>query len=118
MGENTLSALGVIDRAAGEISSNRDAHHCGRRVGPVRAPANQRQFVAKLLHGWPDVIEELYLHHWLESPLRHAHGAAYNIRFRQWRIEDPLAAKLDLQARRQLENAAFALDLLLLQIFF
>ncbi len=82
-------------------------------AGPraVGAPAHQRQFIADLVHGGPDVIEELNLDHRLHAARRVADGAAHDVGLGQRRVEDALGAELGLQAGGELEDAALALDL-------
>src|SRR5579862_1293272 len=113
MGEDALAALRMIDRAAGEISPDRNANYHGTRECIVRAPANHREFVANLHHRRPDVVEELNLDYWLQSASGHAGGSAHNGSFGEWRIENPVRPELALQAKGQLENPAFALYQLL-----
>ena len=66
------------------------------------------------MHRGPDVIEELDLDHRLQSARGHADGAADDVGLRQRRVEDAVGAELALQSGGQLEDAALALDLLLL----
>ena len=47
-----------------------DANDGGGGQGSVGAPANERQFVAELMHGGPDVVEELNFDDWLEAARR------------------------------------------------
>ena len=101
--------LRVIDRAAGQIAADRHANHRRRSPRAVRPPAHQRQLIANLVHGRPDVIEELNLHHRLHAAHRIAHGAAHDIGLGQRRVEHALGSELRLQAGGQLEDAALAL---------
>ena len=117
MGEYALSALRVINGAAGKVSANRHPNHAGRGKSIVRAPADQRQFVAQLHHGRPDVIEELNLDHRLQPARSHAGGAAHDVGLRNRRVKHPVRAEFDLQPGRELEDAALALDHFLLEIF-
>jgi hypothetical protein len=64
------------------------------------------QFIAKLHHGRPDVIEELDLRHGLHAARGHADGAADDIGFGQRRIENAPGAEFLLQTCGRLENAA------------
>ena len=59
MRERHFSRLAVINRAASQISADRNAEHQRRRKLSVRSPAQRRQFVSELHHRRPDVIEEL-----------------------------------------------------------
>src|ERR1700686_337395 len=97
MGEDALATLRVINGATSEVSANRNPNDARRRKSVVGAPANQRQLVPKLHHGWPDVVEELNLHHRLQPARGHADSASHNVCFRQWRIEDAIAAEVILQ---------------------
>ena len=118
MRKHAFPALRVIDGAAGEIAANGHANYAGRGKPVVRAPADERQFVAQLHHRRPDVVEELNLHHRLQPARGHASGAAHEVGFRDRRVEYPFGAELDLQARGQLEHTALALDQFLFEIFF
>ena len=94
VGEDAFAALRVIDGAAGEIAADRRPAPPRAGEGVVGAPAHQRQLIAKLVHGRPDVVEELNLDDRLQPARGHADGAAYNIGLRQRRVEDAVAAKL------------------------
>ena len=83
----------------------------GAGPGAVGAPAHERQLIADLVHGGPDVVEELNLDHRLHAADGVADGAAHDIGLGQRRVEDPLGAELGLQAGGELEDAALALDL-------
>src|SRR6266567_5555693 len=118
MSKDALTALRVIDGSSREVSANGHTDH--RRAGKVsvRAPADQGQLIAELVHRRPDVIKELYFHHRFQPARGHAYGASHNVGFGQGRVENTVSAKLHLQPRRQLEHATLAFDLLLFQIFF
>src|SRR6202000_1421192 len=103
---------------AGEISADGHADYCRAGEVSIGAPANHGQLIANLVIRRPDVIKELDFHYRRQAACSHADGAANNVGFRQRRVEYALAAKFHLQAGCQLENAALALDLLLLEIFF
>ncbi len=118
MREDAFAALRVIDRAAGQVSANGNAHDRRRGKFSVGAPANQRQLVAQLLHRGPDVIEELYFDHRFESAFGHAYGASHDVGFGERRVEHTITAVLHLQARGQFEYSAFAFDLFLFEILF
>ena len=81
-------------------------------AGPraVGAPAHQRQLIVNLVHGRPDVVEELDLDHRLHAAHGVADGAAHDVGLGQRRVEDPLGAEFGLQAGGELEDAALALD--------
>src|SRR5208337_1961111 len=116
MREDAFAALRVVNRATRQITADRDADHHRRRKGVVRTPADDGKFVAQLHHRRPDVIEELDLNHRLQAANGHPGGAADDGGFCQRRIEYPVGAELDLQARRQLEDSALSFYLLLLQV--
>ena len=103
--------LRVIDRAAGQIAADGHANHGRRSPCAVGAPAHQRQFIANLVHGRPDVVEELNLDHRLHAAHRIADGAADDVGFGQRRVEDALRSEFGLQAGGELEDAALAFDL-------
>ena len=79
MRENTLTRLTVVDRTTAEIATNRhpDDHRTG--VSVIGAVAQHRYFVAQLHCRWPDVVEELNLHHGLEASDGHAQGSADDV---------------------------------------
>ena len=64
-----------------------------------------------LVHGRPNVIEELNLHYRLHAPNSVADSPAHDIGLTERRIKDALRAELGLQARGELEDSALALDL-------
>src|SRR4051812_25880260 len=105
MRKDRFTTLRVIDRTARQVSADRNAHYGRARKIVVRAPPNQRQFVAKLLHRRPDVIEELYLNDGLHAACRHADGATDDIGFRQRRVKNAVRAEVALQTRSQLEDS-------------
>ena len=83
----------------------------GQEKRPVGAPADQRQLVADLHEGGPDVVEELDLDHRLEAARRHADGAPDDVGLGQRGVEDATGAVPALQVVGDLEDAALALDL-------
>ena len=112
--ENAFSTLRVINCATSKVAANGHANHTGRGERVVGAPADQRQFVTKLHHGGPDVVEELDFHYRLEPARSHASGAAHDVGFCDGRVEYAVRAEVALQPGGQLEHAAFSLDQLLL----
>src|SRR5262249_13441732 len=118
MREQALAALRVINRAAGQVSANRHADYGRAGEISIGTPPDHRQFVPDLVVGGPDVIKKLDLHYRFEPARRHAHGAPYDVGLRQRRVVNALAPELALQAGGELEDAALALDLLLLQVVF
>src|SRR5271154_973175 len=109
MSEETLNALRVIDGAAGQVSADRNPDHRWRRIASIRPPAQQTELVAQLMHGGPDVVEELYLHHRLESARSHPHRPADDVRFSQTAVVDAVGTELPLQPSSELEDTALAL---------
>ena len=81
-------------------------------AGPraVGAPAHDGEFVVDLVHGRPDVIEELNLDDRLHAADSVADGAADDVGLGERRVEDALGAELGLQAGGELEDAALAFD--------
>ncbi len=69
------------------------------------------ELVAHLVHGGPDVVEELDLDDGLEAADGHADGAADDVGLGERRVPDAVGAELGLQAGGELEDAALALDL-------
>src|SRR5664279_4817587 len=76
----------------------------------VRTPADGRRFGLDLLHGRPDVVEELNLRRRLQTAYRLADGPADDVRFRQWRVVTPRRAERALQPVGRAEHATFAFD--------
>src|SRR5215472_18610654 len=101
----------MIDRAALQVAA--DGHTNHQRALPfiARAPSEQCQFVANLVHGGPDVVEELDLGYRFQSACGHADGPADNVGFGERRIEHPRTAELALQIGSNFEDAALPLDL-------
>src|SRR5689334_17516084 len=116
MGKQTLSALRVIDRAAGEVPTNGNTNDSGTGESTIRAPANDRQFVAHLMEGWPDIVEELNFDDRLQASRGDASRAPDDRRFCKRRVVDTLRAEFALQARSQFEDTALAFDQLLAQV--
>src|SRR6185437_9220447 len=114
--EDAFAGLRVVDGASGKIAADGHANDSGRGPGSAGAPAHQRQLVTKLVHGGPDVVEELDFHHGFNAAHGHAHGAADYVGLGQRRIEDSVRAKLRLERGGELEDAAFALDQVLAQV--
>src|SRR5881398_1821443 len=102
----------MVDRAALQIATVRDAHHHRAREGVAGAPPQSGQLVAELMVGGPDVVEELDLHHRLQAASREADGAAHDVRLGERGIVNPIAPELSLEPPRDLEDTALALDVL------
>jgi ParB-like chromosome segregation protein Spo0J len=64
-----------------------------------------------LVHGGPDVVEELNFDDGLHAARGVADGAADDVGLGERRVEDALGAELGLQAGGELEDAALAFDL-------
>src|SRR6266700_6332552 len=116
MSENALAALGVINGAARQVSANRNPNYTGSRESIIGTPANQRKLVAQLHHRRPDIVEELNLNYRLQPARCHSSRSTDDRCLGKRRVEYPVGAEIALQAKRQLEHAAFAFDHLLLQI--
>src|ERR1700687_4899845 len=98
----------MINRAAGEVASDRNANHHRAGESVVGAPADHAELVANLHHRRPDVVEELNLDDRLQAAGGHAGGAPHNGGLRERRIEYAVIAELTLQAEGELEDSAFA----------
>ena len=90
MRKDALAGLRVVDGAAGQIAADGHADH--GRSGPdsIRAPAHQRQFIVDLVHGRPDVVEELDFDYRLHPSESVADGPAHDVGFAERRVEDAL----------------------------
>src|SRR5579884_2170652 len=80
-------------------------------AGALKAPF-ERQRIAKLHHGGPDVIEKLNFSDGLEPASGHADGPAHDAGLRKRRIEDAVGSISALESGRGLENAALPFHLL------
>src|SRR5213076_314867 len=100
----------MVDRAALQIATVRDAHHHRAREGVAGAPPQSGQLVAELMVGGPDVVEELDLHDGLQAASREADGAAHDVGLGERGIVNPIAPELSLEPPRDLEDTALALD--------
>src|SRR6266511_1562123 len=111
-GEHYRPGLGMVDRSALEVAAVGDAHHGRAAEGVARTPAQGRELVAKLVVGGPDVVEELDLHHGLETTRREPDRPADDAGLGERRVVDALAPQRALQAPRHLEHAALPLHVL------
>src|SRR5207302_10570114 len=68
----------MVDRAALQIATVRDAHHHRAREGVAGAPPQSGQLVAEMMVGGPDVGEELDLDDGLQAARREADRAAHD----------------------------------------
>ena len=66
----------------------------------VRAPTQDGELVAHLVHGGPDVVEELDFDDGLEAPHRHADGPADDIGLGERRVPDAIVAELQSGGQR------------------
>ena len=110
MCEQHLAALAVIDGAALQIAAAGNANDHRTFEGVIRAPPQHRHFVAKLVHGWPDIIEELNLGYRFQPARPHSHCAPDNAGLGDGCVKDAGAAKFALQIVSDFENAAFAFN--------
>ena len=83
----------------------------GAAHAPLERQRMSAQLVADLVHGGPDVVEELDFDHRLHAAHGIADGAADDVGLGQRRVEDAVGAELGLQAGGELEDAALAFDL-------
>src|SRR5580700_2861933 len=118
MREDAFTTLGVIDRTARQISTDRDTNHHRAGESIVGAPADRSELVADLHHRRPDVVEELNFDDGLQPARGHASGAADYSSLGERRIENAVIAEFVLQAEGKFEHPAFALDQLLPEVLF
>ena len=109
VGEDRLAALGVPQGAAGEVSADGDAHHQRAPKGAVRSPPCGGRLAAQLLHGGPDVVEELDLGTGPQAADGLAHTAADDVGFRQRRVVAAGRAESTLQPAGDAEDPTLAL---------
>ena len=98
MGEDTFAGLRMIDGSAGQISAYGNAHDQGATEVAIGAPADERKFIAHLVHRGPDVVEELDFYNGLETSDGHADGTSDDVGFSERGVPDTIAAELLLQA--------------------
>src|SRR4029077_9650228 len=104
MRKHALAALGVIDGPASQISADGHSYHAWGRESIVRAPADQRQLIAQLHHGRPDVIEKLDFDHRLESASSHPRGTSDYVGLGQRRVKYAIRAESKVQSFGQIET--------------
>ena len=76
VGEDGLAGLRVPDGPAGHVAADRHPQHHRAAERPVGAPADGGRLALDLVHGRPDVVEELHLGHRPQPPQALAHGPA------------------------------------------
>ena len=101
----------MVDGAALQVAAVGDADHDRALVAAVRAPADERELVADLHEGRPDVVDELHLGHRLQPARRDPDRAPDDVGFGERRVVDAVRAVAPLQVVRDLEDAALALHL-------
>src|ERR687888_620203 len=94
------------DGAAREVAADGDPHDHRAREGAVAPPADRRSFRAELLHGGPDVVEELDLRTRAQPAKRLADRAPDDARLGKGGVEAPRLPELALQTHRDPEHAA------------
>ena len=111
MGEYRHARLGVPVSPSGQVTPDRHPQDHRARPFAGRPPPHSGRLALYLLHGRPDVIEELDLGHGPQSPHALAHSPANDIGFGQGRVVTAVGAELSLQAESGTENASFTLEL-------
>ena len=76
VGEDRLTALRVPDASPRQVAPDGHPHHEGAGERTVRAPPDGGRLASELLHGGPDVVEELDLGARAQTTKRLAHTAA------------------------------------------
>src|SRR5213595_4160599 len=99
----------MVDRAALQIATVRDAHYHRAREGIAGAPPQSGELVAELMVGGPDVIEELDLHDGLQAPGRQPDRPAHDVRLGERGVVHAVAPELALQPPRDFEDAPLSL---------
>jgi len=100
----------VPDRPSGQVATDGHAQQDGTGERAVRPPPDGRRLRLDLLHGSPDVIEELDLRDRLQAPQGLADGSANNVRFGERSVVTPSQAELPLEAVGRPEHPALAFD--------
>src|SRR5438477_12601770 len=96
------------DCTTGEVAADRNAHDHRAGEGSVAAPSDRRRFRAKLLHGGPDVVEELDLRARPQPSERLADRTPDDVRFGQGCVEAPGLTEVALQSGCDAEHATLA----------
>ena len=108
--EDRLAALGVPDGPAGEVAPDRHAQHERTCPRPVGTPADRGGLGLDLLHGGPDVIEELHFRSRPKAPDGLADRSAHDVRLGQRGVEAAGDPEVLLQPVRGAEHAPLALN--------
>ncbi len=95
-------------RPARQVAADRHPQHQGAVERPVRAPPDGGRLGLDLLHGGPDVVEELHLGHRLEPPDGLAHGSADDVGLGERSVVAAGQAEAALQTVGGAEDAPFA----------
>ncbi len=109
VGEDRLAALGVPDRPAGQVAADRDPQHHRAAERPVRPPPDGGRLGLDLLHGGPDVVEELHLGHRPQAPEALAHGPADDVGLGQRGVVAAGQPEAALETEGSAEHPALAL---------
>src|ERR1700676_4897155 len=106
--ENHFAGLAVVKPSPCKIAADGNPDHSRRLERAIGAPPHHGEFIAKLHHRWPDVIEELNLGDRLHASRGHSDGAPHDARFRNRSVEHTSGPKSPLQIHSGLENSALA----------
>ncbi len=97
-------------RSARQVAADGDAHHQGTGEVAVRSPPDGGRLAAQLLHGRPDVVEELDLGARPQPAQGLSDAAADDVRLRQGCVVATGRPEASLQPAGDPEHAALALD--------
>src|SRR2546421_644768 len=105
------TSLKTPEAPAGTATADGHPQHHRAVEVPVRPPADRGRLGLDLLHGRPDVVEELHLRARPQTPQRLPHRPPDDVGLGQRRVVAASDAEALLQTMGGAEDAALALDL-------
>ena len=109
VGEDGLTGLGVPDGPAAHVAADRHPQHHRAGERAVGAPPDGGRLALDLVHGRPDVVEELDLGHGPQAPQPLPYRPADNVGLGERRVVAPGQAEAALEAEGGAEYATLAL---------
>src|SRR5262249_55640424 len=108
--EDGLAGLRVPDGPTAHVAADSDAKHHRASEGAVRTPADGGRLTLDLMHGGPDVVEELHLGHRPQAPQTLADSPPDDVGLGQRGVVAAGQAETSLEAERRAEYPALAFD--------
>ena len=109
VGEDRLPGLGVPDGPAGHVAADRHPQHHRAGERAVGTPPDGGRLALDLVHGRPDVVEELHLGHGPQPPEPLPDGPPDDVGLGQRRVVAAGQTEAALEAEGGAEHAALAL---------